>query len=143
MYEYIVQKELQVLENKRIKLLWDFPIQTEAKIDHNRPDIVLVENSEKKCLLIDNVCPFDTKIGKKETEKEDKYTDLKYEILKCWKGEVNSMMVVPIVVGALGMVTNKLRHYLDKINFKPGIEPLQKTCLLGTARILRKVLDCQ
>ena len=143
MYEHVVQKEMRVLENERIKILWDFPIQTEAKIDHNRPDIVLVEKSEKKCFLIDVACPFDTRIGKKETEKMDKYTDLRYEILKCWKGEVNSVTVVPIVVGALGMVTNKLRHYLDKINFKPGIEPLQKTCLLGTARILRKVLDWQ
>jgi len=72
----------------------------------------------------------------------DKYTDFRYEILKCWKGEVNNVTVVPIAVGALGVVTNKLRLYLDKINFKPGIEPLQKTYLLSTARILRKVLDC-
>ena len=106
-------------------------------------DQILLEKSEKKCFLIDVACPFDTRIGKKETEKMEKYTDLRYEILKCWKGEVNSVMVVPIVVGALGMVTNKLRFYLDKIKFKPGIEPLQKTCLLGTARILRKVLDWQ
>ena len=65
MYEHIVQKEMRVLENEKIKLLWDFPIQTEVKIDHNRPDIILLEKSEKKCFFIDVVCPFDTRIGKK------------------------------------------------------------------------------
>ena len=32
---------------------------------------------------------------------------------------------------------------IAKIDFTSGIEPLQKTCLLVTARILRKVLDYQ
>ena len=30
----------KVLENKGVKLLWDLSIQTEAKIDHNKPDIL-------------------------------------------------------------------------------------------------------
>ena len=33
--------------------------------------------------------------------------------------------------------------FRDKIKFKPGNEPLQKTYLLGMMRILRKVLDWQ
>ena len=28
-----------MLENEGVKLFWDFSIQTEAKIDHNKPDI--------------------------------------------------------------------------------------------------------
>ena len=71
------------------------------------------------------------------------YTDLKYEILKCWRNELKTVIIipVPVVIGALGMVTKNLENYLSKIDVTPGIEPIQKTCLLGTARILRKVLD--
>lgn len=142
-YEHFVEKGMRVLENEDVKVLWDFPIQTDAKLDHNRPDIVLIDKKKKICFLIDVACPFDTRIEKKEREKIEAYTDLKYEILKCWKGEVKKVIIVPVIIGALGMVTKKLAKFLEQINFAPGIEPLQKACLLGTARIIRKVLDCQ
>ena len=40
------------------------------------------------------------------------------------------------------IVVNNLESNLEIINFKNGIEALQKAFLLGTVRILRKVLDC-
>ena len=89
------------------------------------------------------MCPFDTRIEGKEKEKIAYYTDLKYEILKCWKNEVNKVIIIPIIIGALGMVTKNLRKYLKVAGVENGIEQLQKSCLLGTARILRKVLDCK
>ena len=88
-------------------------------------------------------CLFDTRIERKEKEKIEVYTDLKYVILKCWRNEVKTVIIIPVVIGALGMVTKNLENYLAKIDLTPGIEPLQKTCLLGTDRILRKVLDYQ
>ena len=78
----------------------------------------------------------------RKRENVEYYTDLKYEILKCWKWEVKKVLIIPIVIGALGLVTKNLKSNIEIINFKNGIEPLQKACLLGTARILRKVLDC-
>ena len=42
---------------------------------------------------------------------------------------------------ALGIVTKNVAKYLEKIYSKPGLDPLQKACLLGTDRIIRKVLD--
>ena len=86
-------------------------------------------------------CPFDTRIEKKEKEKFEHYTDLKYELLKVWNTEVNKVYIIPIVIGALGTVTKNVAKYLEKIDFKPGLDPLQKACVLGTARIIRKVLD--
>ena len=53
------------------------------------------------------------------------YTDLKYEILKCWRNEVRTVIIVPVVLGALGMVTKNLEDYLSKTDFAPGIEPLR------------------
>ena len=141
-YEHSIDKDKKVLENEGVKLLGDFSIQTEAKINHNKLDILLVDKKKKTCFIIDVACPFDTRIGKKEREKVEYYTDLKYEILKCWKGEVKKVLIIPIIIGALGLMTKNVKSNLEIINFKNGIEPLQKACMFGTARILRKVLDC-
>ena len=142
-YEHVITKEMRVLENDEVKVLWDFPIQTDEKLEHNRPDIAIVKKKKRTCMLIDVACPFDTRIERKEKEKIEVYTDLKYEILKCWRNEVKTVIIIPVVIGAFGIVTKNLENYLSKIDFAPGIEPLQKTCLLGTARVLRKVLDYQ
>ena len=110
---------MSVLENEKVKLLWDFSIQTEIKIDHNKPDIVLLDKKEKTCYVIDVACPFDTRVEKKEKEKFEHYTDLKYELLKVWNTEVTKVYIMPIVIGALGIVTKNVAKYLEKINFKP------------------------
>ena len=65
----------KVIETDEFKLLWDFPIQTDNKLDHNRPDIVVVNKSWWSCLLVDIACPFYTRIVKKEKEKIDGYQD--------------------------------------------------------------------
>ena len=52
--------------------------------------------------------------------------------------------MVLVVVGALGAVSKNLDTWLDKLginNITINTGLLQKTALLGTARILRKVLD--
>ena len=48
---------------------------------------------------------------------------------------------VLLVVGALGSVTKKLGQWIEKLGIRVRIGLLLKTMLLGTARILRKVLD--
>ena len=140
-YEHFVDKEMAVLENEEVKLLWDFSIQTEIRIDHNKPDLVLLDKKGRTCYIIDVVCPFDTRVEKKEKEKFEHNTDLKYELLKVWNREITKVYIIPIVIGALGIVAKNVAKYLEKIDFKPGLDPLQKACFLGTARIMRKVLD--
>lgn len=49
--------------------------------------------------------------------------------------------VIPVVFGALGTVPQEIGAHLDKIGVKLSVELVQKTALLGTAKILRKVLD--
>ena len=46
-----------VYESTNNKLLWDFKIQTDNKIEHNKP---VLNEMEQKCLIIDVACPFDT-----------------------------------------------------------------------------------
>ena len=48
---------------------------------------------------------------------------------------------VPVVVGSLGMVTKNLAKHLGTIGIPRKIEQLQKSALLGSARLLRNVLE--
>ena len=58
--------------------MWDFPIQTNKTLEHNRPDITVLDEKSAKCLLINPACPFDTGIEKKEQEKCTNYSELKF-----------------------------------------------------------------
>ena len=106
-YQYYVSKDINVLENEKVKIRWDFCIQTEQKVEHNRPDITVIEKTEKLCYVVDIASPFDTKIQKKEKEKIDAYLHLKYEILNAWRGDINNVVILPVIIGALGLVTGR------------------------------------
>ena len=80
----------------------------------------------------------DSRVESKEKEKIQKYQDLAKELRKLWKVGVK---VVPVVVGALGTLPRALEKHLKVIESKVKVELLQKTVLLGTARILRKTLE--
>ena len=50
------------MENDQVKLLWDFRIQTDHHLDHNRTDTVVLEKGSIVCQIIDVACPFETRI---------------------------------------------------------------------------------
>ena len=51
------------------------------------------------------------------------------------------MKIIPLVVGSLGAIIKQFGNRLKKIGIKVGTAQIQKTVLLGTTRILRKVLE--
>ena len=57
--------------------------------------------------------------------------------------EVEKVVSLPIVIGALGTVAGNVQRNLEKLEINLSVDVVQKTGLLGTARILRKVLDMQ
>ena len=63
----------------------------------NKPDVVVMDKREEKCLIIDIALPFDTRISE---EKLEKYQDLKEELKRIWNKEA---------LGALGIVSTSLR----------------------------------
>jgi hypothetical protein len=48
--------------------------------------------------------------------------------------------VTSIIIGAAGTISKSFRKYLSSIPGKHDIKELEKTAILGTAHILRKVL---
>ncbi len=128
-----------VIETERYKILWDFKVQTDHQLDHNRPDLIFYDKEKQSCQIIDVACPFDTRVKNKMKEKIDKYQDLKREIKRIWKcKEVN---IIPVVIGALGTIHRNMPVWMKKLDMYELIGKMQQACILGSARILRKVLD--
>ena len=128
-----------VVENKEVKILWNVMIQCDRKIKAKKPDIVVV-NNERSCAIIDIAMIGDIRVTEKEKEKIERYQELKREIKRMWN--IRIIKVTPVIVGALGSKSKKLKNCTEELGVVLSTALLQKTALLGTARILRKVLDC-
>jgi hypothetical protein len=48
--------------------------------------------------------------------------------------------VIPVIIGATETISNSFRKYVSNIPENHVVKELQKTAILGTAHILRKVL---
>ena len=51
------------------------------------------------------------------------------------------LKVARVVIGSLGSVTKEFDGWIEKLGTINNVALMQKTALLGTARILRKVLE--
>ena len=69
--------------------------------------------------------------------KIDKYQPLKIELERLWDVKIT---VIPVVIGALGAMSDRLTSWLAQIPGHIDESDLQKSALLGTAKILRRVL---
>ena len=80
----------------------------------------------------------DYKVKLKENEKKDKYQNLAGELKKLWNMKVT---VIPIVIGALGIVAKGLLKGLEGLEIRGRVETVQVTALLRSARILKRDLE--
>jgi hypothetical protein len=51
--------------------------------------------------------------------------------------------IIPVIIGATGIVTRSLKKNLEAVPGKHLIDSLPKTAILGTSHIIRKVLQCE
>jgi len=115
-------------------MLWNHQIQS---IPNNKPDIIICDNEKGTCMLIDVAISGDRNVIKKEAEKILKYKDLTIDIQRRWNVKTK---VIPVIIGAIETISKSFRKYVSNIPGKHEIKELQKTAILGTAHILRKVL---
>ena len=127
-----------VLENEDYKILWDFSIQTGHVVEARRPDLVVADKKERSCKIIDFAVPGDSRIEEKEKDKIEKYQELGRELQKLWNVKVQ---IIPLVVGSLGAIPKQFGNRLKQIGIAVGTAQVQKRVLLGTARILSKVIE--
>jgi hypothetical protein len=88
-------------------------------------------------MLIDVAISGDRNVFKKEAEKILKYEDPTIEIQRMWNVKTS---VIPVIIGATRTISKSFRKYVSSIPGNHEVRELQKTDVLGTAHILRKVL---
>jgi len=88
-------------------------------------------------MLIDVAFSGDRNIIKKEVDKVLKYKDLTIEIQRMWNVKTK---VIPVIIGAVGTISKSFRKYVSNIPGNHEVKELQKTAILGTSHVLRKVL---
>ena len=117
--------------------MWDFHIQIDHVIEAPRPDLVVLYKKKKSCKIIDFAVPGDSAIEEKEKDKIEKYQDLGSDLQKKWNVKVK---IITLVVDSLGAIPKLFDNRLKQIGITAETAQVGKTVLLGTARILRKVL---
>ena len=68
----------------------------------------------------------------------EKYQDLGRELQKIWNVKVK---IISLVVGSIGAILKQCGNRLKEIGTTAGIAQVQRTVLLGMARILRKIFE--
>jgi hypothetical protein len=132
-YEH-VPKSVETSRGGKVTILWNQQVQTDRTIPNNKPDIVIRDNEKGTCMLIDVAVPGDRNVIKNEADKILKYEDLTIEIQRMWNVKTR------VIIGATGTIPKSFRKYVSTIRGSHGVKELQKTAILGTANILRKVL---
>ena len=106
-------------------------------IPNNKPDIIIRDNEKGTFMLIDFAISGGRNAIKKEAEKILKYKDLTIEIQRIWNVKTK---MIPVTIGATGTISKSFRKYVNNTKGNHEVKELQKTAILGTAHILRKVL---
>ena len=125
-------------KDNNLTIMWHMPVNTDRTITANRPDIIVKDSVNSTCKLIDMTVSSDRNIALKEIEKKSKYKDLELEIKRMWHMKTTA---IPVVVGALGTVKEGIVENIEKVVKRATVTEIQKICMLGSARILRKVLS--
>jgi len=135
-YEH-VPKSVETGQGGNVSILWNQQVQTDRTLPNNKPDIIICDNEKRTCMLIDAAISGDRNVIKKEAEKILKYKDLTTEIQRMWNVKTR---VIPVIIGATGTISKSFRKCVSNIPGNHEVKELQKTTILGTAHIIRKVL---
>ena len=136
-YEQTVES-VRKSEDGLVEIWWDRPVATTKQLDHNRPDVVVIDKREDDGVIVDFSVPIDVNVAKVEVEKVNRYDPLRVELERIYGVK---MKVIAVVVGALGTVTKKLETAMVDLGIPDVIGGLQISALVGTAAIMRRVLS--
>ena len=108
-----------------------------TKYNNNNNKDIIRDNEKGTSMLIYVAISGDKNVIKKEAEKILKHKNLTTEIQSMWNVKAR---VIPVIIGATGTISRSFRKYMSDIPGNHDVKELQKTAILGTAHILRKVL---
>ena len=129
--------------HKHIEIWWDMHVTTVPQVKNNKPDIVIWNKTEKKCHIVDVCIPLDENVHAQEKTKIDTYTPLSINLNRLYPDYTYE--IVPIVLGATGLVTDSLTKHLKALLERPKevnsvTAKLQRKALIGSMRVLKSAL---
>ena len=116
-----------VCEEGDVTVLWNQAVHTDREVTANRPDIIIKSKKGKTYTLIDVEIPANRNVVQKEAKSKLKYKSLCIEIKRMWNLKCT---IIPVKIGATGIVTRSLRKNLEAVPGKYSIDSLQKTAIL-------------
>jgi hypothetical protein len=108
-----------VSHESKVTKLWNQQVQTDRRVPNDKPDIIIRNNKEGTCMLIDVAIHGNGCVFKKEAEKILKYKDLIMEVQCMWNVKAQVILVT-------GTISKSLRQYLSNIPRNHKIKELQK-----------------
>lgn len=157
----LYQRKIEGIRRKgKVMIFWNQAIKTTRAVRSCKPDIVVVDENQRKILIVEVGLCWRSRLLETETRKYAKYAinsivednyplnsrgtydpdrNLKSELGADWNCKVE---VVPIVLGVCGEVTANLKGNIEKLGFNHKqtrnlIARMQKCSVLGTHRIVK------
>ena len=112
-----------VCEQQDVTVLWHQAVNTNREFTANRTDMIIKNKQEATCTTIDVAVPADRNVVQKEAEKKLKYKSLCIEIQRMWNLKCT---IIPVIIGATGILTKGLRKNLEVIPGKHSVDSPQK-----------------
>jgi hypothetical protein len=106
------------LENDNYKLYFDRTVLTDIHIQHNRPDIIILNKQQKQAYLLDIAVPNSHNITQTYNTKINKYLELSVAMRNLWSLEKNS--ILPLIISATGIVPQSLFKNLKILDLHIG-----------------------
>ena len=133
----------EVWQSDTAEIWWDTVIKTAPTVKHNKPDLVVWKKSSKNCFVLDVCVPLDQNIEKNEKLRQDRYVALTVALKRLYPEYTYT--VVPIVLGATGLVTNSLVKNLTTLGFTTKeirrlVGKMQAKALIGSMRIVKSAM---
>ena len=128
------------MANENATVFYDTPIPAGRYIEGRaiKPDIVLWNKKDKTAKIIEVTVPNDYGLCRAEREKIAKYQDLQYDLRRTWS--LKEINIIPVVVGATGLVKTNFKKYLESIPGSPSAQEVQTAAIKGTVSILKRAL---
>jgi hypothetical protein len=93
-----------------------------------------------RCVIVNTLYKGDNKYNNNNNNKGSRKEVKVQEIQRMWNLKCT---IIPVIIGATGIVTRTLKKNLEAVPGKHSIDSLQKTAIRGTSHIIRKVLQCE
>jgi hypothetical protein len=118
----------------------DSCLENDIHIQHNRPDIIILNKQQKQAYLLDIAVPNSHNITQTYNTKINKYLELSVAIRNLWSLE--KISILPLIISVTGIVPQSLFKNLKILDLgNTLVVEIQKGILLYSCHIVRKFLN--